>query len=155
MEENFYSYQRTRLLILFGWGLASVLSGVGVLNRHKFWRQFWLQNLSWGAIDALLAASALRSGSRKLKEYPENSGSNLPATIKKDIRSYHKILVINLFLDIAYLISGEMIRRKGNESRREDWQGIGVGFLVQGLFLFVYDLILVLELSLRWLGKAK
>lgn len=158
MEENFYQYQRRRLLILLVWGVGNVLGGIGsLLSKNKFWRQFWLQAFSWGAIDALLAVGALRSQTKKLETYPASASDQkvLPASVQKDIKSYHRILLINTFLDVGYLISGEFLRRWGKQNGRADRQGIGVGFIVQGLFLFIYDLLLTLETNRNWLSKIK
>jgi hypothetical protein len=156
MDENFYQYQRKRLLILLGWGLANTLVGLGGLfTKNKFWRQFWLQCLSWGAVDALIAGFGLRMQTEKLKDYPPSAPEQtLPESVKKDITSYHKVLFVNVFLDLVYILSGEIIRRKNKTSKRPDRQGIGLGFIVQGLFLFIYDLLLDLEIRRNWLKKV-
>jgi hypothetical protein len=156
MDENFYQYQRKRLFILLGWGLVSTLVGAGGLfTQNKSWRQFWLQCLGWGATDALIAGFGLRMQTEKLKNYPTSSSEQtLPETVKKDIRNYHKILFVNVFLDLGYILNGEVIRRKSKTSKRPDRQGMGLGFIVQGLFLFIYDLLLDLEIRRKWLKKT-
>lgn len=156
MEDNFYQYQRQRLLILLGWGLVNVSGGVGALVKNKFWRQFWLQCFSWGAIDALIAFFGRGSAARKLARYPALAQNpNLPAPVKKEIRNFHRILLINTFLDVGYVLSGEIIRRKGRSAGKAEREGMGVGFMVQGLFLFVFDALLTLEMRRRWLEKAR
>ncbi len=154
MQDNFYQYQRKRTLILLAWGLGNVLGGVGgLLTKNKFWRQFWLQALSWGAIDAGLAGFGLFSQAKKLENYSPTQAQE--AIVRKDINSFHKILFINIFLDVGYVLSGLAIRRWGKSSGRDDRQGIGVGFIVQGLFLFVYDLYLDAEVNKNWRNKEK
>ncbi|NWJ97653.1 MAG: hypothetical protein HXX20_17840 [Chloroflexi bacterium] len=150
--ENFYQYQRKRLFILLGWGLGSTLAGLGALfTKKKSWRHFWLQCLSWGAIDALIALFGLRMQTEKLKDYtPSAPNAPLPETVKQDITRYHQVLFVNVFLDFGYILSGEIIRHKGKTSER---RGMGYGFIVQGLFLFIYDLLLDLEIRRRWLKR--
>ncbi len=145
MPDNFYSYQHKRLAILLGWGTANTVGGIaGTVASwgNKFWRQFWLQTLSWGAIDALIALAGRRSASKKL------DGTQL--TVSKDIKSFRRILLVNVFLDVGYVLSGEYFRRRGRKSGKPEPQGMGAGFQVQGLYLFFYDLFLFLEVTRRW-----
>ncbi len=156
MGDNFYRYQQKRTTILLGWGVGNVLVGLAgsVFGARGFWRQFWLQAFSWGGIDAVLAGLGLRAQNRKLQEGAK-AGPDNAAKVKKDITGYHNILLLNVFLDLGYIVSGEAIRRRGKRANRPDRQGIGLGFQVQGLFLFIYDLALTLEVRKNWLNSTK
>lgn len=155
MEDNFYHYQQKRTQILLGWGLGSAVTGLAVLlSKDKFWRQLWLQNFSWGGIDALIAWFGLRAQAKKLQQYTGKMPPVLPAEVKKDIKNFHRILLINTFLDVGYVGTGLVVWRNGQREKRPDRQGIGIGSIVQGLFLFVYDLALTLEVARRWLKRA-
>jgi len=146
MKPNFYQYQRDRTRILLIWGLANVGGGaVGSwLNQLKFWKQFWGQALGWGAIDALIAVFGLRGVSKKLLKPPSQQA------VAKDIRFFHRLLFINAFLDVGYIVGGLIIRQRGSFDR-EVRAGIGAGFVVQGFFLLVYDALLAREVKRRWL----
>ncbi len=149
MDENFYQYQRSRMLIILSWGLASTVSGVGaLLTKKPFWKNFWLQCLGWGAIDALIAIFGRRGPAVKLARLQSNSLK--PGELQKDITSFRRILLINVFLDVGYIAAGWRLRGM----KREDRQGMGLGFIVQGLFLFIFDLALTLEVGGKWLKKA-
>ena len=146
-QENFYEYQARRTRILLVWGLGSTAIGLigRLVSQQKGARQFWLQNFAWGAIDAAIAIFGLRSVNKKLAEAKPN-----PQKVSKDIRAFHRILFINTFLDIGYVFSGVGITRSGliNKEMRG---GIGAGFIVQGLYLFIYDFLLARETKSRWL----
>jgi hypothetical protein len=157
--KNFYLYQRKRTLILVIWGIANSLIGIGgvVRAKNKLWWHFWLQAFCWGIIDALIGLVGIRSQTKKLNSEDESlvSSEEKPSspTLVKDIQNYHRILLINVFLDIGYIIGGELIRRWGVKTARLDRQGIGGGFQFQGLYLFFYDLTLTLEVKRSWLSK--
>lgn len=155
-KSKFYFYQRNRMLVLLSWGLGSMVSGLFAFKTtSQFWRQFWLQCFSWGLIDALLAAFALKGISKK--QGAQKRGEINAENIKRDIQGYHRILFVNIFLDILYIFSGEWIRRwgksKGKPKNKELQQGLGAGFIFQGLFLLVYDLYLDIEVNLGWRSK--
>jgi len=152
-ESNFYQYQQKRTFILLAWGLGSTLLGLvgSLVSRSKLGRQFWLQAVAWGGIDAAIAGFGLKGQAQKIELAAKDQIE--PATLAKDVSSYHRILLINVFLDVGYVLSGEALRRWAKAARREDRQGIGAGFIVQGLFLFGYDLFLTLEVGQGWLKR--
>lgn len=151
MSAEFYTYIRRRMGLLLVWGLLNGLAGsvLGLLGRDKFGRQFWLQCAGWGAVDALIAWLARRGYAKKLAR-PAN-GDNW----RKDARTIYLILLVNVLLDVSYMLTGQYFRRKGRAENKPDRSGMGLGFIVQGLFLFLFDGFLTLEIKRRWLKRGK
>ena len=147
MQDNFYRYQQRRLTLLLGWGLLSVIAGLGVQFVTKpFWKQFALQALAWGAIDAALAIFGLRSANRKEKRYKQ--GILGPADERKEARGFHRILLINVVLDVGYMLGGIWVMQRFKA--RSDRQGMGASITLQGLWLFLFDSLLAREVARRW-----
>jgi hypothetical protein len=153
MKENFYRYQTNRVLILLVWGLANTAAGLvgAILSGVKFWRHFWLQAFAWGAIDAGIALLGIRSQRRK----EAAGGEAITPAVARDIRNFHRVLLLNVFLDTGYVISGVFIRRYGVKKKSQTLGGIGAGFQFQGLYLFFFDLLLDLDLRRQWLNRLQ
>jgi hypothetical protein len=109
---------------LFLWSTLSTIGGVILqFSRRPFWIGFGQQAIGWGLIDALIALVAGRSASRSFST----------ATLRR-------VLLINAALDVLYMLGGFIFARtKG--ATDEKLRGQGWGVVVQGLFLFKFDLI--------------
>ena len=147
MQGNFYGYQHQRFLLLLAWGLLSVITGFALqLNPKTFWKQFGLQALLWGAIDAALAVFGLTGANKKEERYA--LGELDSTDEQKDARSFYRILLINTGLDVGYITLGAwlLLRFKARPDRR----GMGLGILIQGLWLFLFDGLISREVRTDW-----
>lgn len=123
----------SRLLI---WGAFSVSIGLSMfLMENPFWTGFASQAVVWGGIDALIAIFGIISSRKK-------QAALLPTTIDAvetaEARNLRRILLINTILDVLYITGGLWLATTRPEPMA---QGIGWGIIVQGGFLFVFDLI--------------
>jgi hypothetical protein len=110
-----------RLLL---WGALSTIGGVILqFSRRPFWIGFGWQAILWGVIDALIALVAGRSTSRLF------SATTL-----------RRVLLINAALDVLYMLDGFIFARTRGATN-EHTRGQGWGIVLQGLFLFKFDLI--------------
>jgi hypothetical protein len=110
-----------RLLL---WGVISSIGGVILqFSRRSFWIGFGRQAIGWGLIDALIALFAGRSASRSF------SATTL-----------RRVLLINAALDVLYMLGGFIFARTRGATN-EQARGQGWGIVLQGLFLFKFDLI--------------
>lgn len=149
MQDNFYRYQQRRLSILLSWGVSSVVVGSIIqLITQDFWKQFGLQALAWGAIDAALALVGIRSARSKEKRYEQKELGN--ADEKKEARTIWRILLINAGLDGLYIVSGAWVIWRFQA--RSDRRGMGVGILLQGVWLLLFDALLARDVKKRWLS---
>ena len=118
------AFTQTIIRRLLRWGALSAIGGVLLqFSRRPFWIGFGQQAIGWGLIDALIALFAGRSTSRSF------SGKTL-----------RRILLFNAALDVLYILGGfSFARTKGTTD--EKLRGQGWGIVLQGLFLFKFDLI--------------
>jgi hypothetical protein len=106
----------TRLLLWsLPWMGASIL-GLTLTTDDKA-RGFWVMNGTWGFINSAIAMIGL-------------------LTPEPDLESMRNLLLINAGVDVLYIAAGVFM-----VSRAEAfWQGAGLGVMLQGAFLLVFDL---------------
>jgi hypothetical protein len=144
---GFFAYQQRQLGILKAWGLGSVVVGlVSLLSPAPRVRHAGLQALSWGAIDAALALIGQRSARRKAQRAQHGDLDRIAIT--REVRIFRRILLINSALDMGYVLGGLWLLRTADE--RQSRQGMGLGIIVQGLFLLIYDALLARDVGRRW-----
>jgi len=140
---EYYGWLERALGWLWAWGIGSVVAGAGLASqRSPQLRHAGLQTLGWGAIDAALAISA-RLGARRKHAQPPDEQAAIA-----DARRTRAIVAVNVLLDVGYISGGLLLARRAG--RRPDRRGMGIGIVVQGLFLLIYDALLVLALG-RWI----
>lgn len=152
MPENFYRYVRQRMGILLAWGTLNLLAGgiLSLFTRDKFWRQFWLQCLAWGGVNSLLAGFTRHSYKAKLTRLAVDKPPPDSESLNKEVRFIYLIIFVNVFLDAGYVVTGEWLRRKGQAAGKPGRSGMGLGIIVQGLYIFLFDVFLTQELQRRW-----
>lgn len=140
---TFWAQQHDLLLGLLGWGAGSIVVGAGLASqRSAVLRQIGFQAITWGAIDALLAWSG-RRGARQhaaLVVTPTPDPDEIKAA-----HSFQRLVAVNAGLDLLYIAGGLRLARDGRPDRR----GVGLGIAIQGLFLLIYDSLLV-GWATRW-----
>ncbi len=121
---------------LLMWSLLSIMSGVGlILSRVPLLRGIGVQAATWGAIDAAIAVIGQRASNTRLAR-PD---ALEPGTLARESRNLVRILLINTGLDVFYVLGGALLAAtKGRQN--EEARGHGVGIMVQGGFLFLFDL---------------
>lgn len=132
---NIWHFSRLVTDRLLRWGVASMVVGV-LLQRHRdpLWKGIGAQSVGWGLIDALIALVGGISAQNKIASLP-NPGDVQAQNEQKS--SLKKILWLNAGLDVLYVLGGAWMARrdKGDGVMR----GHGVGIMLQGSFLFVFD----------------
>ncbi len=115
--------------VLTGWGIANL--GIGIWRQfHKSVpkRQFWLMNGLWGFVNSIIGLYILRSVFFDTLSVSANLAYQ---------SNQVNIIFINIFLDIAYVVAGYFLSR--GDGRRKIF---GWAIIIQGVFLFVFDLLL-------------
>jgi hypothetical protein len=134
---NIWHFSRLVSSRLMRWGLANVVVGA-ILSRHRdsLWRGVGTQAAGWGLVNALIALFGAVSTQNKIASLP-NPG--LPAPQHKEKTFLKRLLWINAGLDVLYVLGGAWLtqRDKGDDVMR----GHGLGIVLQGSFLFVFDLL--------------
>ena len=123
---RFESDLTNRLLV---WSILSLLSGLYIwFATNEFGRGFGIQLVAWGAVDAAIAIVGAGTAARRKST----------ADPKKEALFIRKVLWINFGLDVLYILGGFWVIRTYSELF---WQGTGWGIVLQGAFLFLFDLI--------------
>ncbi len=122
---------------LLQWGgLSTGMGAVLMTWGSSFWRGVGSQFAGWGVIDALIGWFGLRSGQKQATQ-PE---AHKPASQSEASRKLQRVLAINTGLDVLYVTAGLWL--SGTKGKKNPfWRGAGIGIVVQGGFLFAFDLI--------------
>lgn len=141
---DLYAFQRRTLPVLLGWAAGSMVAGLFWFRSSRSWlRGLGSQFFGWGLIDGLIALFGLRSATANAAKYDQGEISS--SEMQTQTERFERILWVNTGLDIGYLLFGGWIinRASGNDHRR----GLGWGIILQGGFLFIWDLLLLIFLK--------
>lgn len=139
---NDYNEQRLKIderlmLTLGSWSLANFVgSGVGwAISEKGEARYFHQMNVLWNTVNFGIALPGY------LKAKRSNSSHTLSETIAEQHRN-EKIFLFNAGLDLMYISAGVVLRSeaKSNETRQDQFNGFGTSLILQGGFLFLFDL---------------
>lgn len=133
-----FRYQMRILPVLLGWGLGSIAAGwLWWRSRHPLVRGAGVQFVVWGAIDALIGLIGLRLALDNAARLADGA-MTLPEH-DQQTRRFEQVLLINAALDVLYMLSGAWMAR---HYRDREWRrGMGWGIVLQGAFLFFFDLV--------------
>lgn len=129
MQNPIWKFEADLTNRLLVWSILSLLSGLYIwFAANEFGRGFGIQLVAWGAVDAAIAIVGVRSAARRKST----------ADPKNEALFIRKVLWINFGLDVLYILGGFWLIQAYSESF---WQGTGWGIVLQGAFLFLFDLI--------------
>jgi hypothetical protein len=118
---------------LAAWATASIVAGAAlILAGGPFGGAVGVQFVVWGAVDLAIAALGERDRRRKLGRGARDD----PRAGAAEARRLRRLLWINAGLDVVYLAVGGGLVAFG---RGPVLDGHGVGVLVQGGFLLIFD----------------
>jgi hypothetical protein len=130
---DFQSILSRRLLM---WsGISSVL-GVIMFVGGKFWRGVGSQFVGWAAVNAAIAIGG-RIATEKRRSGLENPDQ--PKVLIKEGNNLQRLLWINAGLDVFYMLGGAWMLSRNPEKPAQ--RGAGLGIIIQGAFLFIFDII--------------
>jgi hypothetical protein len=136
MQNLIWDFESRLIFRLAVWSILSVLSGLFIwFLTNEFGRGFGIQCVTWGLIDLIIAFFGARSASRRKST----------ANPKSEAQTIRRILWVNFGLDIFYLIGGYWVMQNYPGLF---WQGAGWGIILQGLFLFFFDLVHALRVPI-------
>ena len=129
-----WDYENILSRRLFLWAMLNILAGGWmIVLGNAFWMPFGIQAFAWGLVNALIGWYGLQRIKKHLGK---------PSTHQIEIKEaskLHKLLWINNALDVIYVASGvAIVYILGSQSLF--WRGTGWGVILQGSFLFTFDL---------------
>jgi hypothetical protein len=127
-----------RLMIGLGsWATTNfIVSGIGWATAPKNEAYYFHQmNVLWNTVNLGLAIPGYFKAKKEVRTL------TLQETIKAQ-RKTENIFLINTGLDLVYISSGVMLRNlaQSDLSKKDRFNGFGNGLILQGGFLFIFDL---------------
>ena len=130
-------HQRKAMLVLGGWAVGNIGLGLALrANRTGETRRFHEMNAIWNVINLGIAGFGYYAALRE----PATLGTF--AALQKE-QSFQKVLLFNAGLDVGYVLGGLYLleRARRPEAEGDQLRGYGKAVLLQGGFLFVFDLV--------------
>ncbi|SMG34787.1 hypothetical protein SAMN05661096_02254 [Marivirga sericea] len=130
--------RKTGMAILGTWAVGNMITGaIGRSQTTGQTAYFHEMNLIWNVVNLGIAGAGYYFTATG--EMPENASALLDDQV-----SFQKTLLFNAGLDLAYIAGGFylMERAKNTTRRPERLKGYGKSVILQGSFLFVFDIIL-------------
>ena len=131
-----WSFNRRLTHRLAAWSLLSIAAGAALLRGGRpFQRALGTQNIVWGIIDGAIALGGQQAAENK-------QASATPTDDGAHARQLRRVLWLNAGLDLLYIVGGLRLfsSRPALPSHRLDRKGHGIGIMVQGAFLLIFDL---------------
>ncbi|MGN6726921.1 MAG: DUF6992 family protein [Tepidisphaeraceae bacterium] len=146
---DFATAERVRVLrgrqawVLMGVAIASILVGLGVMQHpptapaaRAFGLAVAIQFVVWGAIDAAFAGvGVIQSARTARRPLTQTHAAEEAAGLDRLLRA----LRLNQKLNTLYLLTAAVLLAIAAALASPGWFGHGVGVLLQGGFLFVFD----------------
>jgi hypothetical protein len=137
-EENRKQHQKRATLALGTWSVINIGGGLVLQEKHTGSEKYFHQmNAGWNIVNLGIAAVGFWKAARS------NSKSTFD-TAWNEYESYRKTLLFNAGLDVGYMMGGLYLMERSNRfrgrkaDRNEGW---GKSILLQGAFLFGFDLV--------------
>ena len=146
---NLFRFQMEALPVLIGWAIGSMGSGLLWLrSKSTFMAGLGGQFVLWGIIDGIIAALGLRGAAGGMRCLANGALSETEHILQT--RRFERFVWVNAGLDVLYILGGGWLaQRNPNDPRR---RGMGMGIVLQGGFLLVWDVLLALLVRGKWRG---
>jgi hypothetical protein len=136
MHLDIWQFQTKLTRRLLVWSVFSMAAGLlMLLPPDPLWTGIGVQFLAWGAIDAAIAWFGARAARRRQAKL--TSAEALEAQTP-EARKLARLLWVNTGLDVLYVLGGVFLARSLGVAD-PFWFGTGLGIMVQGGFLFLFD----------------
>lgn len=143
LEEAFQqevNFRKRGMWVLGSWATANIAGGLA-LRANTTGRQsyFYEMNAIWNTVNLGIAAFGYIGAMRM--EMPADAFALYQEQVGLD-----KTLLFNAGLDLAYIAGGFWMieRSKTVDTNPDRWKGYGQAVILQGAFLFVFDIAMVL-----------
>ncbi len=141
-HQKFYNkslmINKSGMYFLGGWAVANMTTGVyGWLNDHGERKYFHQMNAAWNVVNAGIATyAAWEAFHTDIKSLSNDE------IMRKHIRT-ENIYLFNAGLDVLYVAGGFWLihASQNNEKHHDLLKGYGQSVILQGAFLFVFDLV--------------
>jgi len=127
-----------------GMGVLAGWSGVNLAGGGIAWaleddprrEGFWGGNAAWNVVNLGIATAGLASVGGKRKSIRDGE------SLLRSQQNLERSLLLNIGLDVGYMLAGWALRERGQRLGQPGLEGLGDALVVQGGFLFTFDLAL-------------
>jgi hypothetical protein len=160
--EVFHQYNRevnthssNGMIALGSWAIGNMLIGTaGALTSTKGSQEFYFHQMNayWNVVNLGIAIPAYLGARKRL-----NKQYDIPGTFKLQ-RKQETLYAINIGADALYLGSGVFLQEFGNRYERKVdnlMKGIGYSLIIQGGFLMVFDVVMLIVHKQHWKKNEK
>lgn len=131
---------KTNMTILLAWSGANIVQGsISAGNLQGSPHYFHQMNVYFNIANLAIASYGLFELHRQM---------NKKLSLFQNLRQQQKIeslLLLNTGLDLSYISTGLYLRERGIQALNDKTKGYGGSLILQGSFLFVFDLIQYIE----------
>ena len=129
---------RDGMKVLGGWAAGNmIVGGIGLTQTEGNTKYFHQMNLAWNSVNLAIAGLGYFGSKKSPSQY------SLSDTIE-EFHTFEKILLFNAGLDVGYMATGAYLWERGIRKENSRLEGYGQSLILQGAFLFTFDLILYL-----------
>jgi hypothetical protein len=130
-------YNQKGMLILGFWAISNIIwGGIGMTKAQGQSKGFHEMNFYWNLVNLLIASIGYWQAQQEVLDL------NIWQTIENQ-QSITKILWLNFGLDLGYIVCGFFLIERGLRKTKLRLVGFGKSIVIQGLFLLIFDGILV------------
>ena len=131
-----WRFQQRLTGMLLGWAAASIATGLALRRGGDALRRgVGEQFVGWGVVNAIIAIIGRRPPTE----------ANMLVEVAARQRTLARLLWVNTGLDVLYVLGGWRVMQ-GRGAADARWRGRGLGIMLQGGFLFFFDLLHALAL---------
>ena len=150
LRKKFQNNQSNALKILGSWSTLNLIVSPIYLNHIKnrggassSKEHFNKMNFNWNLVNGGICIV----GTLKSKTLKNTSWNNIEVT--NSIIKLKKTLLINMGLDISYMLAGLILKKvaPNNPLKSHQYSGYGNSLITQGGFLFVFDCLFLNSIS--------
>ena len=148
-NDNIWEFQSSLSRRLLLWSMVSIIGGLILqIPRSRFTSGMGIQFSAWGLIDAIIAIFGDWAAKKRAAQLADPLASDIT---ELESRKLYKVLLVNTGLDAGYMLGGSALTlTKGKTD--PGWRGHGIGIIIQGAFLFIFDLVHVLLIGRKSRG---
>lgn len=137
LHDRYRAINRSAMGVLGAWSAGNLIySGLAIGHHRGEERHFHTMNLGWASVNGLIAGLGWFQASRlPLK-------ADHPAAVIKRQSDIQQVLALNTGLDLAYMAGGWWMWERGrrDSGNAAHLRGFGKSLILQGGFLFAFDL---------------
>lgn len=136
INEQRQQLNQNGMKVLAGWSVSNIIAGgIGLSQTDGRTRHFHEMNLAWNSVNLAIAGLGYYGSGSDPSTY------SLSQTLR-EFQHFENLLLFNAGLDVGYMAMGAYLWERGLRKDSDRLKGYGQSIIIQGGFLFAFDLVL-------------